>query len=418
MKILWITNMIFPAPSRALGFQEPITGGWMYGLANQIAAINDIQLAVATIYTGKDLKIFEIDNVIYYLLPCVSKTSYSKSLEFFWQKICHDFQPEVIHIHGTEFFPGLACMRACPELNYVVSIQGLVSICARYYFGGINLLDILKNISFRDIVKLDTLFQGKRKFEKRGLFEVEYIKRTQHVIGRTTWDYAHTKSINPFVNYHYCNEILRDSFYASPKWDIIYKTDYTIFLSQAGSPIKGLHQVLKAVFLLKKDFPQIKVRVAGQNISKTNTSLDKIKLSGYGSYIKKLIKQFDLHNQVQFIGLLAEEQMIAEYLNAHLFICPSAIENSPNSLGEAQLLGVPVIASYVGGTPNMITHGETGLLYRFEEVEMLAEYIRNIFVNKSLELSLSKNGISTAECRHHQATNLQQMIRIYRLITE
>ncbi len=121
---------------------------------------------------------------------------------------------------------------------------------------------------------------------------------------------------------------------------------------------------------------------------------------------------------MQFTGSLREDQMIAEYLNAHLFICPSSIENSPNSLGEAQLLGVPVIASYVGGVPDMVTHGETGLLYRFEEVEMLAEGIRNLFMNMALALSLSKKGISASEQRHQPTSNLQQMIKIYRSIIE
>jgi len=225
------------------------------------------------------------------------------------------------------------------------------------------------------VVRFNTLFQAKNVFIKCGLYEQEYIRRTQHVIGRTSWDYTHTKTINPSVNYHFCNETLRGSFYICPKWSIANKTDHTIFLSQASYPIKGLHQVLKAVALLKNDFPEIKVRVAGQNITQTTTLMNKIKLSGYGAYIKKLINQLNLHDQVQFTGSLTEDQMIAEYLNAHLFICPSSIENSPNSLGEAQLLGVPVIASYVGGVPDMVTHGETGLLYRFEEVEMLAEGI-------------------------------------------
>jgi glycosyltransferase involved in cell wall biosynthesis len=267
-------------------------------------------------------------------------------------------------------------------------------------------------------VRFDTLFQAKNKFVKRGIFEKEYILQTRHVIGRTSWDYAHTKAINPSVNYHFCNETLRDGFYTSLKWNATNKTNYTIFLSQAGKPIKGLHQVLKAVALLKNEFPQIKVRVAGNSIINTATLKDKIKLSGYGAYIKKLIKQLKLDDQVQFTGSLAEDQMIAEYLNAHLFICPSSIENSPNSLGEAQLLGVPVIASFVGGIPDMVKHGETGLLYRFEEVEMLAEHIRNLFINMPLALSLSKNGINAAEERHHPATNLQQMIKIYRLAIE
>jgi len=390
----------------------------MYGLSNQLASTVGIRLAVATTYRGNDLKSFDIGGVLYYLLPFHTTSGYPKDLEPFWQKVCADFQPDVIHIHGTEFTHGLACMRACPSLNYVVSIQGLVSVCARYYYAGISASEIFKNITFRDIVRHDTLFQGKKKFVKRGLFEKEYIQRTKHVIGRTGWDYAHTKALNPSVSYHFCNETLRGSFYTSPKWDSSCKTDYMIFLSQAGYPIKGLHQTLKAVALLKQDFPQIKVRVAGYSIINTATLIDKIKLSGYGAYIRKLIKQLNLHDQVQFTGLLTEDKMIAEYLNAHLFICPSSIDNSPNSIGEAQLLGVPTIASYVGGVPDMVVHGETGLLYRFEEVEMLAEHIRRIFTDTTLAMYLSEKGIIAAEKRHNQTTNLNQMTVIYRAIVK
>lgn len=413
MRILWITNTIFPAPSKALGIPPPVIGGWMYGLLSQFASVAWIRLAVATTYRGNDLKSFDIGGVLYYLLPFHTTTGYPKKLEPFWQKVCADFQPEVIHIHGTEYTHGLACMRACSLLNYVVSIQGLVSICARYYYAGISASEIFKNITLRDIIQRDTLFQGKKKFVKKGLFEKEYIQRTKHVIGRTDWDYAHTKSLNPSVNYHFCNEILRDIFYTSPKWNSTCKTDYMIFLSQAVYPLKGLHQTLKAVALLKKDFPNIKIKVAGRNIINTTTLIDKIKLRGYGAYIRKLIKQLNLHDQVQFTGPLTEDKMVAEYLNAHLFICPSSIENCSNSVGEAQLLGVPTIASYTGGLPTMIVHGETGMLYRFEEIEMLAEHIRLIFTDTTLTRYFSEKSIIAAEKRHNQITNLNQMIDIY-----
>ena len=160
------------------------------------------------------------------------------------------------------------------------------------------------------------------------------------------------------------------------------------------------------------------MKIAGGNIINIASLMDKIKLGGYGAYIKRLIKQLKLHEQVQFTGALTENQMVTEYLSAHLFICPSSIENSPNSLGEAQLLGVPSIASYVGGIPDMITHNVTGLLYRFEEVEMLAEHIRNLFTNTTLALCLSKNGIHAAQKRHHQINSLQQMINIYNSIIQ
>jgi glycosyltransferase involved in cell wall biosynthesis len=220
------------------------------------------------------------------------------------------------------------------------------------------------------------------------------------------------------VNYHFCNRTLRGSFYVSDKWDINRKTNYAIFLSQAYYPIKGAHQALKAAALLKKDFPDIQIRIAGHSIVNNATLSEKLRLSGYGNYLRSLIKKADLHRNVRFLGTLSEQQMIDEYRNAHLFICPSSIENSPNSLGEAQLLGVPAVAAYVGGIPDMVIHGETGLLYRFEEVEMLAENIRKVFTDDILAKHLSSNGISAAEQRHNRRTNLTQILNIYNTVRD
>jgi glycosyltransferase involved in cell wall biosynthesis len=413
MNILWIVNTIFPAPSKILGLSNPVLGGWMYGLAMQIKTTSKINLAVATTYSGKDLKHLEIEGIIYYLIPSKPSITYCKELEFEWDKICNEFKPDLVHIHGTEFTHGLACMRAFPTLKYVISIQGLVSVISNYYYEGIKRWDILKNITIRDIVRLDTILQAKTKFIKRGKFEKEYFLRTNHVIGRTNWDYAHAKKLNPNVEYHFCNESLREIFYTASKWDINQKSDYTIFISQANYPFKGLHQVLKAVALLKKDFDKIRIRIAGSNIIDTKTFTARLKIGGYGSYIKKLIEKLGIQENILFLGSLNEEKMIREIQNCHIFICSSSIENSPNSLGEAQLLGVPCIASFVGGIPDMVKQEETGLLYRFEEIEMLAENIIKIFNNDDLALQLSNNSIKHALIRHNSSINTGQTIDIY-----
>ena len=81
--------------------------------------------------------------------------------------------------------------------------------------------------------------------------------------------------------------------------------------------------------------------------------------------------------------------MCKRYLQSHVFVCPSFIENSPNSVGEAQLLGIPCIASFVGGVSDMVVDGETGLLYRFEEVEMLAAAVCRIFTDDKFAKRLS-----------------------------
>jgi glycosyltransferase involved in cell wall biosynthesis len=413
MKILWIVNTIFPVPSNLMGLSSPVIGGWMYGLADRVGKSEGFELAIATVFKGTELKQFSVDKIDYYLLPCKDNIKYDNRLEKYWIQVCSQFEPDIIHIHGTEFAHGLACMRRLPDIKYVLSIQGLVGACTKYYLGGLSFWEVFKNITFRDLVRNDNLFQAKRKFKLRGNLEKEYLIRTKHVIGRTQWDFVYTKLINAGVKYHFCNESLRDTFYESDKWDIDKKNDFSIFCSQSTYPLKGLHQVLKAVSLLKKEFPQIKLKVAGNDILKSDTLLKKIKVSGYSKYLNRLIKKLAIRELIEFTGQLNEIEMIEQYRAAHVFICSSSIENSPNSLGEAQLLGVPSIASYVGGIPDMILEGKSGLMYRFEDFEMLAEQIRIVFCDARKAQELSSNGILDAKIRHNQMTNLQTNLNIY-----
>ena len=116
---------------------------------------------------------------------------------------------------------------------------------------------------------------------------------------------------------------------------------------------------------------------------------------------------------MHFLGQLSEEQMIAEYIKAHVFVCPSAIENSPNSVGEAQLLGTPVVASYVGGTMDMVKDNETGFLYRFEEISLLAQRVCELFANSELCNRLSEQARIAAKQRHCKDANAATLLEIY-----
>ena len=126
--------------------------------------------------------------------------------------------------------------------------------------------------------------------------------------------------------------------------------------------------------------------------------------------------QLGVTEKVHFLGQLSEEQMIAEYMNAHVFVCPSAIENSPNSVGEAQLLGTPVVASYVGGTMDMVKDGETGFLYRYEEISLLAQRVCELFSNRELCERISVQERTVANARHSKDTNARALVEIYKEI--
>ena len=409
MRILWITNIMLPPICEAMGKSVPVTGGWMYSSLRELQKAGELEFAVATVWQGKEFVDKRIEGTRYYLLPLRGKDNqkYQSSLEDHWKRVQREFAPDVVHIHGTEFAHGLAYVRACGAKGVVISIQGLVSVIARYYLGGISTREVLRNVTFRDIVKRDNLFQQQRKFYKRGKIEQEYIRSVDHVIGRTSWDKAHVWAINPDVEYHFCNETLRSEFYKH-QWKYEECEKHSIFLSQAGYPIKGLHQVLKALPLVLRHYPDTKLYVAGDDI----TNREWFRLSGYGSYIKRLIKGNKLEGHVFFIGMLSETEICYRYLKSNLFVCPSSIENSPNSLGEAQLLGVPSIAAYVGGVPDMMC-GDKGHIYRFEEPEMLAQKICQIFFLGSKMKIFDRE---VALQRHGSDSNAQNMLSVYQMI--
>lgn len=418
MRVLWVVNTIFPDAAKRLGIAPPVFGGWMYGLATALAAKEDITLAVVTVYSGKRVEAFSENGINYYFIPFLNRSGAAKSNRQAWTAVSDDFQPDVVHIHGTEYEHGLGLMNTCPKLKYIVSIQGLVSVCHRYFLAGMSFSDVLLNITLRDIFRGNTLFHAKHDFYKRGLVEKSYVERAKVIIGRTDWDRAHIWSINPTAHYNFCNESLRDEFYVGDKWSIHSCRRHSIFVSQAAYPIKGLHQILRATALIKNKYPDFVLRIAGPDIVSCSSFVSRFKRSGYARFIAVLIRKLGLENHVHFLGNLNANEMKSEYLSAHVFVCPSSIENSPNSLGEAQILGVPCLASATGGIPSMVKDGVTAVLYQFDEYEMLAVAIDRLFSNVAMCNMLSENGSREGLQRHDRIRNLNNQVEIYRNVID
>lgn len=411
MKVLWITNILFPEALRAISENSELkaSGGWMLGAADALIKNQEISLYLASVSPMvSELTRIDGDRMTYYVIP-YGKGNLKENADYqqYWKRINSEIFPDVVHIHGTEYSHGHAYMKACGCDNVVISIQGMKSACYYYYHYGISKSEVYGNITLRDILR-GTMLKDQSDFRRSSEYEIDMLKMTKHIIGRTSWDRARTWAINPNAQYHFCNETLRNEFYDGTLWDYDKCEKHTIFLSQAGYPIKGLHQLLKAMPLILRHYPDTEVRIAGQDITKCNNISDLKHFTGYGLYIKRLINKLGLRDKVHFIGALNAEQMKREYLACNVFVCPSSIENSPNSLGEAQILGVPCVASYVGGIPDMM-HGDEANLYRFEEVEMLAEKVCGIFKDSKTQQIVQEEAIR----RHNRLQNCVRLMDIY-----
>ena len=108
--------------------------------------------------------------------------------------------------------------------------------------------------------------------------------------------------------------------------------------------------------------------------------------------------------------------MKKQYLETEVFVSPSVIENSPNSVGEAMLLGMPVVASNVGGVADMLEHNKEGYLYQADAPYLLAYYIVEFFENQDREKEFGQKAKIHAAKTHNKKENFQKLLQIYESI--
>ena len=415
MNILWLINIPLPEASQLMEEKPSPFGGWLISASKDLANNEDVELSIA-FPSNKANKFRELkgEKINYYpFIPVKENDNKVIENNESFETLLNNLKPDIVHIYGTEIAHTLSMVNTCNKINIktVISVQGLVSIIEKHMYSNLPIYAIYGN-TFRNIIRKDNVRGLKKLFRNRGKNEIEAIKRTNHIIGRTTWDKACSNQINPQANYHFCNETLREEFYKH-QWDVNDCEKHSIFLSQGQYPIKGLHYMLEAIPLILKRFPKAKVYISGKDITKSDSIKDKLLMTYYGKYIKKMIKKLNLERNVVFTGQLDEKKMCQRYLKSHVFVCPSSIENSPNSLGEAMILGVPSVASYVGGIPDMLKDKEEGFLYQHDAPYMLAQYVCEIFENQDLALKFSKNARERALKTHDRDENTRRLIEIY-----
>lgn len=337
---------------------------------------------------------------------------YDSSLEQSLGAIIADFKPDIVHCFGTEYPHTLAMARAFgrPE-RLLIGIQGLMYVYSDAYRAG--LPDYVWNRStFRDVIRKDPLRTQHQKFIRRGEYEKEALFLTGNITGRTSWDKKYTEDINPGAVYHFMNETLRDCFY-DKTWDEANATPHSIFVSQANYPIKGFHYLLQAMPEVLEKYPDTTIYAAGDNVTRRETLKDKLKLSSYGKYLLELIGRYDLHRAVSFTGPLDRDGMLRMYLKCEVFVSPSAIENSPNSVGEAMLLGMNVITSDGGGVTSMISHNVEGQVFPVGDTAALARQIIRVFDRDPALADYRSAAKERARRTHDPDTNFRRLLEIY-----
>ncbi|MBQ8946426.1 MAG: glycosyltransferase family 4 protein [Lachnospiraceae bacterium] len=423
MKVLWVVNLPMPVIATQLDLPVSNREGWLTGIIEKIGLkpYNErFNLAVAFPVDGggvvinREVTISEQFRVRAYGFGenTDAPYNYDPALEQTLRAVIDDYKPDILHVFGTEFPHCLAAVRAFDDPEHtILGIQGLCSRIAEHYTADIP-ITVKYGMTLRDLIRRDNIWQQINKFRKRGVNEVEAIRLTGHVAGRTAFDRDVCESIHPGVKYHHLGETMRTPFYQG-SWKPENCTPHSIFLSQGDYPLKGFHYVLRALPKILEAYPDTVVYVAGANLLSDQTWKDRLKRSSYGRYLKKLIRKNHLKGHVVMLGKLNADQMKEEYLASHVFVCPSSLENSPNSLGEAMLLGVPCVAANVGGIPSMMVGGQDGILYPPGDVDALANAVIEIFEKDEITKLYSRNAKHHAHETHDSDNNYSALMVLY-----
>ena len=411
MTVFWLLNFIPPAMANALQLPVQASGSWIMALQDALAS-HPVRLILCGYSNAVDQpQRREIDGTIYLALPqSGGKAALQDALQ--------QEQPDLLQIFGTENDHSVWALELFPPEKTLLYIQGLAGPCGEHMADGLPPRFLRRQPLKEKLAHATgggTVYQLKQQLLARAKTEQQAFAQARYVLGRTDWDREFSTAINKNVEYFPLNEIMREPFYEGG-WQRDAIRAPRIFISQGNIPLKGLHRLLEALPLIAARYPDIQVYVAGWPPPQKGPLLTPLMhwLSEYSGYLAKLAKRLQVQDRIHYTGVLNAASMKGRFLESSVFVLPSSIENSPNSLGEAMLLGMPCVAASVGGVPSMLTHQKEGLLFDPSQPEELAQAILTMFDDPHYAESLGKAARARALQDHNAATIAAQQMAYYR----
>lgn len=414
MRVLWFVNKPLPAVTRRLRSGDYHIGGWLDGLEMALRPHVDLELGVAAV-APRVHQPFEDHGVVYYSLGAGESTAGIGRVATRWRQVVSSqadfadclavidhFRPDVVHIHGTESAYGLLCDRI--SVPSVISIQGLLTVIARMDARGVD-SSLVRSLSPGLFLRGGGLLHAHLRTRREAKRERQIISICRNFIGRTRFDEDFVRTINPTCRYFpEDHRILRPEF-ESAAWSLDSTRGPIVYSTSGSYARKGVSTLLEAVALLRRSSePRIQVRIGG-SLGSPEEEL---------RAVHRRIRRLGIEEHVLLLGDLPPGAVAAELCAARAFVLSSHVDNSPNSLAEAMYVGVPCVASSVGGVPSMARNEIEALLVQDGDPYALAGALSRLFRDDSLAVALGACARQTARLRHDPVQIGNRMLAIYR----
>lgn len=410
MKVFWITNIPIGRIAVEL-FNKPMGGLWMDAMLVQLRKTGKVNFAIATTTPTKETIQKEYDGINYYLLPGGHAVYYKRpegEAMAEWISIFEKEKPDVLQIWGTEYSHAVPALKVAKEMGIpsVVYIQGVMSAIEKYSDGLVKTSTRLRYITLRDLYRNQLWLNQNGWFKKRAKVEKRILELSGNIVVENNWAEWMCKAINPDLGVFKIPLNINEVFFEK-EWNIETIEPHTIICNASGTAYKGLHVLLKALVLLKREFPDVKLYVPGGSVIVKGFKQRQSK-PGYWSYITDMIERLDLTSNVIFTGYLTPSQLAERLSKANVFVLCSSVENHSSSLKEAMAVGTPSVASQVGGVMEYMENGVNGYSYRYGEYECLAGYIQMLFKDKEKCMAISDSAHDKS--REYSNDNINNLI--------
>ena len=413
IKVLWFTGVQLPAVT-GQGLKR---AGWQEGLRKALGNyFPDIQLGIAS-YGEKEYQPFTDGNSTYFNIlrepgPMtkwdrlirnwkhldIRKGELSRCLE-----IIDFFSPDLVFIFGTENpFGLLADQLAVPV---VISMQAIINGYKKYVFHGLPFQDIVSELVSKKFLLGRGVFHKWWNMVQQAKMEKKIFSRCHFFDGRTDWDKKWLCELNPQAKYFHIDRVLGDEYYKQ-KWSSDRARKKMVYTTSSNASFKGGGTLVKAFQELKmRGRDDIRLRMAGVHPH-----------SRVGKTIQRMIRDYKLHDQVFLLGRIPPAQVTEELLRASVFVLPSHIDNSPNSLAEAMIIGTPSIASNAGGIPSMLENNKEGYIYPHQDTQSLADRIERIIDDRDRAEEFGKKARERAIERHNPQKIAEATVSMYQKV--
>lgn len=419
MRVLWFTNTpsgfardmasgTFPVRSSGSRYNG---GGWISSLENEIK--DKVELGVAFVGRGNPSKWRVGHEGVTYFPMRDSFTgrlgrmfkllfgNYREEKQILSQciRVAADFKPDIIEVFGTERVFGLVVKYT--SVPVVVHLQGILGEYLKTYFPkGVSAAGYFaaSSSAAQALARVYRYID----FRRRAKIEARIMRCVRYYAGRTAWDKACVLAANPQAQYFHVDEILRSEFYRNAgKWNPPQAKEVEIVSVISEAPYKGFDMVLRTAAILKSRGLTFTWKVYGNVDASVYEKLTGISPDDVG---------------VRLCGVADASSLCKALSESTVYAHPSLADNSPNSVCEAQMTGIPIVAFAIGGIPTLLDGDGSSVLVNSLTASAFADALTSVIEAVRCGCVSTGKALAIAKARHDRCRIVESLLETYKTI--